>query len=293
MDTLVLENAEWRVEVLPECGGKLRRLLSKASGREWLWSNPVLPVRPAVYGESYIEQLDSGGWDEIFPSVSPGVVAGLEIPDHGDLVALPCTWEQPDEQTLLLRTAGRCAPFVFMRTLRLDGPTLRFSYQLENRGETAFPFLWCAHPLFALGPGMTIELPEWTALQVRSASDPERANPSHLFTVPDSAAPDFKPLAVKAFTEAGAVSSVRLTDPSGSERLTMAWDVAQVPYLGLWINYGAWSGCGSAPYFNLALEPTTAPYDALADALEAGCAKKIEPSETVCWELVVRVTGDD
>ena len=89
-----LENDLLSLEILPEIGGKISSLFDKSSKREWLWTHPSLQRRPPVYGESYVENLDSGGWDEIFPSVSPcRLEDGTRIPDHGDLVFVPASFE--------------------------------------------------------------------------------------------------------------------------------------------------------------------------------------------------------
>lgn len=299
MKKIKLENEVWALEVLPECGGKLGSLVSKATGREWLWFNPHIPIRFPEYNASYIEQFDSGGWDEIFPSVSPCSVLRadgrvLEIPDHGDLVGLGCEWSRPDENSIELLTRGRCASYLFRRRQSLEGNQLRLMYTVENSGEEPLPFLWCAHPLFAVEPAMQVKLPEATPCHVRFCTDETRFATDSMLSwsddlgrVPDPEAKDFEPFAIKAFSAAGSVSQVDLCSPNGSEVLSMAWNADDVPYLGMWINFGAWSGCGSAPYFNLALEPTTAPYDGLDEAIGDRTERVVAPGETLQWEMIL------
>ena len=71
MEPIRLVNESLSLEILPSVGGKISSIFDKSSGQEWLWTNPWLPLRQPVYGESYVGSLDFGGWDEIFPSVDP------------------------------------------------------------------------------------------------------------------------------------------------------------------------------------------------------------------------------
>jgi hypothetical protein len=287
---IVLENSSLRVVVDPAMGGKITSLRDQRSGREWLWRNPHLEARPLRYGASYVEELDTGGWDEIFPSVSPCLVAGHEIPDHGDLVSLP--WEVIDASANFLEMAvtTRFAKCRFTRSLRLDGESLEIRYGLENRGDTTVPWLWCAHPLVAIEPGMRIDLPQGTAMRVDGGV---RVEPGESFRWPHL--PGLPPLdvissgdpsfAIKMFTAAGSVGEVGIVAPDG--RLGLSWDREAVPFLGLWLNCHAWSGCGSAPYFNLGVEPATAPFDSLADAMADPSGRELAPGESQGWSLLV------
>lgn len=45
-------------------------------------------------------------------------------------------------------------------------------------------------------------------------------------------------------------------DPKSRETTALAWPIDQIPYLGMWVNEGAWQG-----QFNVAPEPCTAPFD--------------------------------
>ena len=59
-----------------------------------------------------------------------------------------------------------------------------------------------------------------------------------------------------------------LRDPETGRELRFEFDPTDVPFVGLWLNYGSWSGAGSAPYFNLGLEPCTGMPDDLANAVD-------------------------
>ncbi len=271
------------MDVLPACGGKIQSIRSLDTGREWLWHNPHLPLRQPVYGESYIEGIDFGGWDEIFPSVDPCVLELahgeiVSVPDHGDLVSLPWKVEECSEYNLRLSVEGRCFPFRFTRTLSVAESGIDLFYELTSEGQVPMPWLWCAHPLFRLEPGMEV------CWQGRDGQDIEGV------TIPDPSAPDFLPLAEKIFTESGVATSVEIR-PSGGEVLRLDFDPEENPFLGLWVNFSAWSGCGSESYFNLGIEPSTAPCDALPEARYAKLHRSLNPGERRHWTLRLSCPG--
>ncbi len=81
-------------------------------------------------------------------------------------------------------------------------------------------------------------------------------------------------------------ASVLLTDGS---RLTFRFDPEELPWLGLWINNGAWSGCGSEPYTNLGIEPATSPYDCVNEAIDNNAVPWLRPGEERRWSLKVEI----
>jgi hypothetical protein len=89
--------------------------------------------------------------------------------------------------------------------------------------------------------------------------------------------------AAKLFSEKGAVSQVRIRRGNGTS-LGLAWNPSEIPYLGLWVNNGGWSGCGSEQYFNLGIEPATLPIDNLAAAENPPV---LQPGEMRRWSLEV------
>ena len=83
------------------------------------------------------------------------------------------------------------------------------------------------------------------------------------------------------------IASISLTN--GAERLTFRYDERLIPWLGLWINNRAWSGCGSQPHLNLGLEPSTSPCESLTQAIAEGWTEQLEPGMIRSWWLSVEV----
>jgi galactose mutarotase-like enzyme len=253
---VTLRNRKLVLEFEPECGGKWHSLRDIRNDREWFWRNPYLPRTPLRYGDSFIGKLDTGGWDEIFPSVLP---AGV-IPDHGDLVQLPWRVDRMGADRLTLSVEGRCFPFRFERTVWISESRIHCEYRLENTGEAAFPWLWCAHPLLPFLPDLSLEVTgEFDVLSAMGAAEPLAGKCVGWDALPSRE----EKWAVKLFSRRHAVNQVTAWQADGSG-LRIEWDAQEIPYLGLWVNNGAWSGCGSEPYFNIGIEPAMLPVDDLS-----------------------------
>jgi hypothetical protein len=147
---------------------------------------------------------------------------------------------------------------------------------------------------------MTIELPDGTPMRIdggvgvtagASFSWPHAPGLPPLDRVPDPAAPEFRPFAAKLFTAKGAVKEVTIGSPNGQEKLHLKWNSADAPYLGLWLNCRGWSGCGSEPYFNLGVEPATAPFDDLLAAMADGSGRHLAPGESRRWNVTIELAS--
>lgn len=303
LPSLRLANGLIAVTVLPSAGGKILSIVDFRTGRDWLWKNPHLPLRPARYGASYVAEMDSGGWDEVLPSVLPCVSEGIDIPDHGDLVGLEWAVEEtcvtPEgDGRVTMAARGRSAPWLLRRRLTMPAAEARIEldYELHGARGKAVPFLWCAHPLIAVEPGMGIELPAGTDVVVVGAEGSAPVEKGDRFAWPGdawSAAAIAEPasrFAVKMFAGPLAEGSAAVRAPDGSA-FALRFDARFAPFVGLWMNWGAWSGCGSPPYFNLGLEPSTAPCDGLDVALSRGQALHLRPGEILRWNVEVAVAA--
>lgn len=284
MNRLHLLNEALSLEILPTVGGKIASLFDKANGQEWMWSNPWLSLRDPAYGESYVGGLDFGGWDEIFPSVDPCRISTPDgealVPDHGDLVQMPWRVISSGAEHVEMEVEGRSLPFLFRRRLVLAGRQIQFHYSVENRGAFAFPWLWCAHPLVALDAELSLDAgADFQVLYASGAAAELQGRKVSWNELP----PRTERWAAKLFSEKGAVERVRIQKGNGAS-LGLSWNPSEIPYLGLWVNNGGWSGCGSEPYFNLGIEPATLPIDNLTAADNPPI---LQPGETRCWSLEV------
>ncbi|GHO57817.1 hypothetical protein [Ktedonobacter robiniae] len=285
---LHITNQVLSLTIIPNLGGKISSIRDLRNGREWLWTNTQIPYQRHNYGTSY-QEADTGGWDECFPTVSACSYPlppwkGRSIPDHGEI--WPLQWsircDGDTEATLIIDMQAQSIglPYVFQRIIRItvDSPSLRFDYRVVNQSDNDIAFIWSSHPLFAVEPGMRIQLPDNTRMNtwvsMPTQLDPqsgEQAWPIHarlgehewdLSYMPDEAAG----IGIKLWSQPLAQGFAALIASDGEFRFT--FDTAQLPQLGIWMNARGYSGTGSTPYYNLGLEPCIGAQDSLEDAIE-------------------------
>jgi galactose mutarotase-like enzyme len=302
ISALALENDTLRTVVVPTMGAKIVSLLDKRTGGEWLAGPGERPFRPAAYGATF-DQQDMSGWDEMFPTITacqypaPGAYTGVPLPDHGEVWAVP--WSQVQGDDLTLAVDGRALPYRLTRRLSLPGPaSLRFDFHLVNLGAEPLPHIWAAHPQFACGTEAQVVLPpevtqvynvlteEWgwgafnavlpwpaaqradgVALQLDTIGPPTLKRARKFYVLPEHA-----------------VAAATLVRRPAGDWLRMAWDAAQVPYLGLWVDEGALNAASVA-----APEPATGFYDSLDLAWQNRRVAVVAPGAEVTWWLTVHL----
>ncbi len=281
LDAWFLADDRLEAIVLPTHGGKIISLIDVATGRDWLWKNPHLPLKlPSLdrgdQATAFVREYDTGGFDECFPAVSEGPYPSApwhdrRIPDHGVLWA--ADWHAEKEaDTLVMVARMRQFPMRFERRISLRDGRLRIDYQASNPTDHPFPFIWSAHPLLALEEGMRIDLPVGHGMEVYGS---DRLGDRHTPVIwPHASGLDLSRVANRGYSAklAGSAPSrgwvaLALRDRS----LRIAYDPHDVTDLGLWLNMGGWSPHSDfAPYFNLGLEPCIGWGDDLAYAVSHG-----------------------
>jgi galactose mutarotase-like enzyme len=259
-----------------------------------------------------VESADSGGWDECFPTVAPSPVPGSApgmpaLPDHGELWS--AAWSSSVYQhaggvTLAASAAGRLLPYEFHRELTVDPhePVMRFRYRVRHTGTSAFPWIWCAHPLFNVQPGTTLELPTMHQVRLDAAHGLPDVSRGDIVSWPAALGgeagrfvfPGDGGWAMKVFGDVGASGRMVLTDPRRGERLELRVRPDEVPQVGIWINNGGWAPEGLQPYRNLGLEPAIGAPDSLEEAVrEWKLARTLEPEAELGWTLEVWLLEED
>lgn len=296
-----------RIVCVPSLGGRIVDL--EIGGKQWLWKSDVIPFAPPQEGMSYVETADSGGYDECFPTVAacriPGWVrgwGGVELPDHGEI------WSQVPEMeidtgedgTAVVTTwEGRRLPYRLTRLARVSPVgVVRMEYHAANDSSDRIPFIWSAHPLFALAPDTKLLLPEGSPMRVAASHKLEmgdgRSQHRWPFVRAAGRVLDFltpwnvaKEYACKIFLDP-TVGKAALRQ--GEDELEVTFDTAQVPCLGVWINKQGWTPFKrERPYLNLAIEPCLGAPDSLADALgDWKRAQWLEPGEVRSWSVTWR-----
>jgi len=260
--TYSLDGGGIRLEIDLADGGRLTSLT--ALGRQWLANSA--PRTPGGY-----LQEGSGGWDEIAPTVSACVLAdGTVLADHGDAWqtgwSLVSAGDTHVEATVKLPSV----PITLTRRIEATSTGLRLSYSATTDSTLPVALFWCAHPLFRAHPGT----------RVRVAGDPRLVEEYPGPRAPRDWPADVGPTAIKAFT-ADPVSAAAVVHANG-DALTLVWDAALLPYLGLY-----WDGGEFTTTPVVAVEPSTAYGDSAAVAVAEGQVRMITAATPAHWWLTV------
>ncbi len=256
-----------------EKGAQMRSLCDISSGREYLWQ-----ADPEVWGRTA---------PILFPAVgkmhTDGYIYGgkrYEMPKHGFARDAKFTVEELSEDYLALAfapdekiKANYPFDFEFTAKFALDGRSLVFAYEVENKGGETMYFSLGAHPGFNINFGDKIVFGKKESLTALYYNEADRPNADAAPVVLDGE--DTLTLGEEFFRHGSlcfppvSSESVSLTDAQGNEYLNMHF--GKVPHLWLWAKAGA-------PY--VCIEPwhgadETVPVEVLKDkkgivSLEAG-----------------------
>lgn len=274
---IALDSDRMRVEVAPAFGARVTALWDKRAGREWLVTGPREAGDGAAYGGA-----QARGWDECFPTVAP-----CEHPAWGRLRDHGLLWGRPWKVTAhgqTLRATYEEERFAFTRTLDLHGGTLTASYEVENLTGDWLPYVWSQHCLLAARPGERIVLANLSDFTLRG----RRVRWPRVGGRDRSVVGDMTDgCAAKAyamdFTRTPWAASASLVAEDAAIRFS--WQ--DVPSFGLWFDWGGWPSDPAlgAPVHQLALEPTTSPFDAIAPAEGAGLCNRLNRGGTHRWSV--------
>ena len=318
IENVLIRAGECAVTVLPRFGGKIASI--RVGERELLQA-PLASITPRTRTMAF-DAADASGWDECVPSVAACRVdtesGEAEIPDHGDLWRVE--WNEEGQQIsgqesrsinqaeASVTLAGQCfsLPLRLERTLTLSAAgecwRLKLLYNLTNTGSNSVPWSWAAHPLFAVEEGDRIVLPKaihtlriegsgggrlgknrdaiaWPVAKLANGSSADLS----IVNAPDSGIGD------KLF--AGPLSPSEnwcaLERPAAGLRIRVNFDAIATPFLGLWICYGGWPEKPGPKQVCVALEPSTAPVDSLAET--GPWSRVLASGESFSWTMEVEI----
>jgi len=286
-ELLVLRNECVEVVVVPELGGKVISLKNLRTGRDWFETAQARRLFRNKPGDDFATSTLLG-WDECLPTIAACRVNRRQLADHGEVWAVPWRVEKSSRDELRLSVdlvaadvrrlhlnseKGSEPPHVgcylrFIRTLSLAGPVLTADYALTNESDSPEKFLWAMHPLITPCAGDRVELMDEARQQL---------NAPWLDTLEFGAdVPALAKIFARNLTEGRAAV---VNDRSG-ESLRFEWNTAENNALGIWLTRGGWNGC-----HHLALEPTNAAADSLADIDANDTRIFLAPHETKSWSV--------
>jgi galactose mutarotase-like enzyme len=312
--SLVLENDELRVVVLPEKGADIYELVDIGTGIDVLFKGPwglQPPGAPRLEGSGDDEFMWNyeGGWQELFPSVNEACTyRGNRIPFHGEVASLPWDYDvvrdEGDEVAVHLWIRCRQTPFKLERLMRLRRGAVELTLEgaVTNESDETAHFVWGQHCVLGppfLEPDCRLEVPARTIVTSPVLWEPETARLApgqrepwpharlrsggtvDLREVPGPEAESHDDLFVTDL-ETGWLS-VRKPHPALTFRLE--WDPAVFRWVVLWQPYGGARAKPLAGSYALGVEPWTNRLT-LEEAVAAGEA--IELAGGARFETTVR-----
>ncbi len=284
---VIVESKTLRAVFLPENGGKLASLVAINSGKEYMLTYPGDTYTTLTYDGNYVAS-QCNAFDDMCPTIDPytpseGAYQGLEYPDHGEACRIP--YAVTTAQTGVTFTAeSKRFPITYQKTVTpLPTGEIEMAYAITNRGEEAFPFIWAGHIMLRGEEGMVLRTP----FSQNAPTEMMFATKGYdTALLPKDRLTGFvrgKGAAYKFYyTEKIEKGEFSVLYQSGEE-LCFSYDKEKVPYLGVWLNNGAFQGI-----YNLAPEPCTLPYDAPHKAAKKGYFGAIPPKET--FQFSMRIT---
>ncbi len=308
MEVVQIDTGVLYFEMLPELGGKISSLKDLRTGREWLWKNPRLEYKRGLSNRSYVEAADTGGWDECFPTVAACSYpsdpwAGVDLQDHGELwsqaVEVAIT-EEKNRVTLRTQWQGIALPYTFERSVTFEAGSARllFEYTLISHADMPMHFIWSAHPLLAIEPGMRLVFPQTARFNCALAIPEDFISQKNGLVYPPSLNSDLSDVDLTSLPDASAGLACKLwSNPladgwaalcAKDGEFRLSWDATRLPQVALWMNIGAWAGDGGQPYYNVGLEPCIGAQDSLADAVTVHkLFDTLSPQAVRTWQLEI------
>ncbi|QIA65051.1 hypothetical protein GT360_15930 [Vibrio astriarenae] len=302
LDSVILSTPYLRAEWLPEYGSKLcsLKIFSGHDEIELLYQSQQQTLALPPYNANFCD-FDMSGFDECFPTIAsctmPGT--GLQVPDHGEVWALPWHSEILDDGQIMFSVHSHRFKYTLSKSITLEGNQLQCRYQLSlDKDAAPLPYMWTPHALFAATPQTRLIVP------------------SHMHSVTNvcNPSPILGPFGEqhnwpKATTHQGVHDLAQLNPPQSglcdkfyfdqhlqqgdefgfendSVRVMMSVDHEIVPWLSIWKNQGGFHG-----HYNFALEPCTAGFDSIAEAASKKQCQVIKPGEDHKWHLNIKVSA--
>jgi galactose mutarotase-like enzyme len=304
-----IENRSLRVTVATGKGADVIEFLHKPTDidltyrtlrdlRTYEQVRSTFPTPDGFFTDAY-----AGGWQEVLPNGgASSSLAGADLAQHGETSATPFTADlrRPRNGRLELVCTARttAVPLDVTRTFALDEDATRMELRTDVRNPTGvrLPLSWGLHLAFGapfVGPGSRIELPPGTAVvpHAKAVYPSGRRLAPEAGRWPTARADTGEEIDLSVLPPAGTRSDLaylrppvgRYTIASDVLRVQVEWDLGLQPYLWYWQEFGA---VDTAPWWGaeyvIGLEPfSSAPGGGIAEVLDGGTARWIEPGQTL------------
>ena len=223
--------------------------------------------------EANYEKSECSAFDDMFPTLDPCVINGVNYLDHGEVCRREHHVEIDGDQVTFSCTLPDINIF-YKKTAYCEDGALCVRYKIENHNDYDFPYVWAGHIMFKgeegayavsnLPPNVPITILDGNRNEQTAHILPKRGNKKYKIYYAEEKFP----------LKCGIVY------PESKIEVTVEFDNNIVKYLGLWVNPGDLNGM-----YNLAVEPCTALYDNPINAQKANAASYIKSHDKVEFTL--------
>jgi hypothetical protein len=244
----------WKIECDLADGARIGQL--SFDGVDLLTTKPAdfLPPK-ADYGR--YETRPVYGYDDCFPTVE----ACGQWPDHGELC-----WLRWSGTPVACSVASELSPLQFTRRLDFEDNRLRWSFAVENSGDTPYPVQHVMHPLMPVEEIDTIELPAGEGYDANQVA-------AELLALPSGNA---RMLFLKNVTD----GLVRVGLRRGLQ-LTVCFPTNLFPTLGIWWNNQGYPDESGLRRSECAFEPVPGP----DSKLNNGTTLSVPAQGRIAWHI--------
>ena len=180
------------------------------------------------------------------------------------------------------------------------GWRIDLDYKVKNEGNYPVPWSWAAHPLFAAEAGDRVELPPSVrSLRLEGSAGGRLGQRGDTVTWPLAAGKSGAPVDLSLLPADSAAVAEKLfagpldrgenwcllDRPRAGMRIRFGFDPGATPYLGLWICAGGWPERKGPKQMCVAVEPSTAPVDSLAES--GSWSRTLDPGQACSWPMRV------
>ncbi len=284
-----VETERYTAVFIPSEGGKMVSFKDKSNGKEYLLQNPSKEFLTLGEFGDYVKS-ECSGFDDMFPTIDEVEVVknGVKVvyPDHGEVCRLSFNYKIKDGELLMFTESSKLEYFYQKSVYESKNGHLCIKYEIENLASSPFEILWAAHCLINAENGGKIVAPflEGELFDLifdtngRFGKGGERLNLadkhlSHRFKKSKGECRKYY------FAEKCKNGFVAYQYPSG-KRFVMNFDKEQLPFLGIWLNYGHLNGA-----YCVGLEPCMVGYDSVENAKKYGQRKVLEPNEITAFTI--------
>jgi len=302
-DYVSMENHFLNIIFLPALGGKMIELHNKKTGSQFL-QEPQSPYHQAAFGDSF-DKYDTSGFDECFPTIEESYFFKTGnnhkqetfLPDHGELWSRPWNYEI-NKDSLTLSIDGVNLDYNFNKEISINKNQIHISYQLSNKSDYGYRYLWSAHPLLNVEQGNQILIgEEITDVFVNGSSNESIGKYGDILSWPyldnstNYSCVQSKQLnhAIKIFTNRLHEGCAGIYKPDTNESILFSFNTSEIPFLGLWLCYGGWPDHNSNKHLTVGLEPTNGRPDSLQKAVARNECPYLESGATDTWSLTLSI----